>query len=194
MDRLAWSASCFALSRLGASGGGGGGGEGGDPAPTPAADTTAPTVTITDDRASITNGAITYTFTFSEAVTGFTAEDVTVSNGAKGAFTAVSSTVYTLVVTPAAGFEGDVIVNVAAGAATDSASNASAAAVQSAQAADTKAPTVTITDDETGTASIGGGNVLYTFTFSEAVSGFTAADVNVTGGSKGAFTAVSGTV
>jgi hypothetical protein len=87
-------------------------------------------------------GNITYTFTFSEAVTGFTAADVTVANGTKGTFTAVSATQYTLVVTPTAGFEGNVTVDVAASAAIDAANNASAAATQSVQAVDTKAPTV----------------------------------------------------
>ena len=40
-----------------------------------------------------------YTFTFSEPVTGFTAEDITVTNGTKGAFTTVSPTKYQLLVT-----------------------------------------------------------------------------------------------
>jgi Ca2+-binding RTX toxin-like protein len=157
----------------------------------PAPDTAAPTLAITDDRSTTTNGAITYTFTFSEAVTGFTAADVTVANGTKGTFTAVSGTVYTLVVTPTAGFEGNVTVDVAAGAASDAAGNASTAAAQSVQAVDTKASTVAITDDRATTTN---GNITYTFTFSEAATGFTADDVTVANGTKGSFTAVSSTV
>ncbi len=42
---------------------------------------------------------VRYTFTFSEPVTGFTAEDITVTNGTKGAFTTVSPTKYQLLVT-----------------------------------------------------------------------------------------------
>lgn len=108
-------------------------------------DLLAPAAAITDDRPGLTNAAITYTFTFSEAVTGFTVDDVTVANGAKGAFTpstvtGVAGRVYTLVVTPTAGFEGNVTVNVAAGAASDTAGNASKAALQSVQAVDTKGP------------------------------------------------------
>src|SRR5207302_1842855 len=49
---------------------------------------------------------------------------------------------------------------------------------------DTKAPSVAITDDEPGTANIAGGDVVYTFQFSETVTGFTAADVVVVGGTK----------
>lgn len=104
----------------------------------------APTVAITDDEAgtgNIAGGTITYTFTFSEAVTGFDATDVTVINGAKGAFTAVSGLIYTLVVTPTAGFTGNVTVDVAAAAAIDAASNPSTAATQSVQAVDMIAPT-----------------------------------------------------
>ena len=52
--------------------------------------------------------------------------------------------------------------------------------------------TVTITDDEAGTATIAGGSILYTFQFSEMVTGFDAADITVVNGAKGTFTAVDG--
>ena len=81
-------------------------------------DTGAPTVEITGvpDRIGGT-GDITATFTFSEDVTGFATDDVTVTGGTKGTFTATSATVYTLAVTPDGG--ADVVVTVAANAATD---------------------------------------------------------------------------
>lgn len=107
-------------------------------------DTSAPSVLITDDEpgvANIAGGNVIYTFTFSEVVTGFTADDVTVTSGSKGTFMAVSGTVYTLAVTPAAGFEGNLTVNVAAGVAVDGAGNGNIAATQSVQAVDTLAPT-----------------------------------------------------
>ena len=44
-----------------------------------------------------------------------------------------------------------------------------------------------ITDDEAGVANIAGGDVVYTFTFSETVTGFIVGDVTVVGGIKGAF-------
>jgi Ca2+-binding RTX toxin-like protein len=107
-------------------------------------DTVNPTVMITDDEpaatANIAGGSITYTFTFSEAVTGFTADDVVVVNGTKGTFTPVSSTVYTLVVTPTASFEGNLTVDVAANVAADLAANGNTVATQSVQAVDTLAP------------------------------------------------------
>ncbi|WP_429614826.1 Ig-like domain-containing protein [Synechococcus elongatus] len=113
-------------------------------------DTTAPTVTITDDEpgtGNIAGGDIVYTFTFNEAVTGFTADDITVANGTKGTFTAVSPTEYTLVVTPDAGFEGNITVDVAAGVAIDAAGNPNTAATQSVQPVDTDVPVPTITVD-----------------------------------------------
>jgi len=121
-------------------------------------------VVITDDEAGLGNvagGGITYTFTFSEAVMGFTAADVVVVNGAKGVFSAVSGSVYTLVVTPAAGFEGNVTVDVAAGGATDAAGNPNPAATQSVQAVDMLAPSVVITDDEAGLGNVAGGGIIH---------------------------------
>ncbi|MHB1215670.1 MAG: beta strand repeat-containing protein, partial [Thiobacillus sp.] len=130
-------------------------------------DTLAPTVAITDDEAAtgnIAGGDITYTFTFDETVTGFTAADITVANGAKGTFTAVSGTVYTLVVTPTAGFEGNVTVDVAAGVAIDAASNPNTVASQSVQAVDMLAPTLSSsTPADNATAVIVGSNIVLTF-------------------------------
>jgi len=155
-----------------------------------ASDATAPSVTITNDVTGTATGEVTYTFTFSEAITGFSVDDVTVTNGTKGTFTALSSTVYTLVVTPTANASGSMAVNVPAAVAQDLAGNANTAAT-SEQAFDRTSPTLTITDNNSGVAN---GDVIYTFTFSEAVTGFTADGVSVTNGTKGSFTAVSSTV
>ncbi len=154
-----------------------------------------PTIVITDDEsgtANIAGGDITYTFTFSESVTGFVTGDVTVVGGTKGTFSG-SGASYTLAVTPDSNSTTSITVDVAGGVALDSASNSNIVAVQSVQVVDTKAPSVTITDDELGTANISGGSVLYTFTFSEAVTGFDDADVDVVGGTEGTFSANSST-
>lgn len=68
------------------------------------------------------------TATFSEAVTGFTIEDITVGNGSASDFVAVSSTVYTFNVTPAG--DGVITVDVAAGAAQSIAGSGNTAAIQ----------------------------------------------------------------
>ena len=86
-------------------------------------DTIKPTVTIT--KSTSTSRTVTYTFTFSEAVSGFTASGITVSEGTKGTFTKVSDTKYTLVVTHAS--DGSKTVTVTAGAAKDSAGNTNVA-------------------------------------------------------------------
>ena len=157
-------------------------------------DTIPPTVTISDNNSGTANIGqdVTFTFTFSEAVSGFSAAGINVDNGSKGTFTAVSSTSYTLVVTPTASSSGNVTIDVAASAATDAAGNGNIAPTQYLQPFDTAAPTVTISDNNSGTANIGQ-DVTFTFTFSEAVSGFSAAGINVDNGSKGTFTAVSST-
>ena len=157
-----------------------------------AVDTLAPSVVITDDEAGTANiagGTITYTFTFSQSVNGFAVDDVVVVGGTKAAAFASGadgSSVYTLVITPNAGFQGNLTVDVAAGVATDLAGNPNTAAPQSMQPVDTLAPSVAITDDEAGTANIAGGTILYTFTFSQSVNGFAVADVVVVGGTKAA--------
>jgi|GEM_PF-3318991 len=159
-------------------------------------DTTAPTVAITDNQTGTANSEsiILYTFTFDETVTGFASEDITVAHGTKGTFTAVSGTVYTLIVVPAASSTDSITVDVAGGVATDLATNGNTAATQSTQAVDTVLPTVTITDNiVAATLNIAGGNITYTFTFSKTVTGFDADSIEVTNGTPATFTAVSGT-
>lgn len=129
----------------------GGGDADAPPTPTPPADTTPPTVAITDNVSEATaTGDVTFTFTFSESVgTSFTADDVVVTGGIKGTFTAVSTTQATLVVTPTANSTGNLEVSVAAGAFSDAASNASTAAASAMQAYNTVPPVVAyLTFDE----------------------------------------------
>ncbi|MDE0195369.1 MAG: Ig-like domain-containing protein, partial [bacterium] len=130
-------------------------------------------------------------FVFSEAVTGFAASDVTVTGGAKGVFAAASPSVYTLVVTPAG--SANVVVTVAANAATDDGVNTGPAADVSATVVwDATAPTVAIAGVPAKISSRD--PFTAKFTFSEGVTGFDAADVTVTGADKGTFTATSAAV
>ena len=106
-------------------------------------DTTHPTVTITSTATSPTNvSPIPITATFSEDVTGFVVGDITVGNGTAGNFVAVSGTVYTFAVTPAAG--GVVTVDIAADVAQDAAGNGNTAATQFSITYTTAPPAVTI--------------------------------------------------
>ena len=157
----------------------------------PATDTSAPTVEISGIPARINSAAaLTAAFTFSEAVTGFDTNDVTVAGGTKGAFATTSAAVYTLVVTPDGG--ADVTVTVAADAASDGVNAGPSSAVSATAIWDAVAPTVEISGIP---AKINGAGALTaTFTFSEDVTGFDADDVAVAGGAKGAFTATSAAV
>ncbi|NTV02108.1 MAG: DUF4347 domain-containing protein [Chlorobiaceae bacterium] len=151
-------------------------------------DTSIPTVAITDNVSgtlNIADGTITYTFTFSEPVTGFTDADVTVTNGSKGTITVQSSMICTLLVTPTAGYTGDVTVDVAYGVASDGAGNLNLAATQSVQAVDLVAPAVptvsSLTTSDTtptitGTATVGSGETL-----AVTVNGATYGNVSVDG-------------
>ncbi|QEP44468.1 hypothetical protein D5085_15820 [Ectothiorhodospiraceae bacterium BW-2] len=99
-----------------------------------------PSVIITDDTAGTTNRDVTYTFTFSEAVSGFTVEDVNVNGGTKGTLTTISATEYTLVVSPDSSSVSDMTVDIAAGVVNDGAGNSNVAAIQSVQSVDTLNP------------------------------------------------------
>ncbi len=88
-------------------------------------DTVPPTLTISSDATGVANGNIVFTFTFSEPVTGFDANRVVVTNGIKGAFSSVSSSVYTLEVSPPVG-TGTLTVEVTPSGIMDSAGNSAA--------------------------------------------------------------------
>lgn len=107
---------------------------------TQAVDTVSPTVTITDDKADVVSSAILYTFTLSEPSSDFTVEDITVTGGTTGEFTAIDSTHYTLSVTPDPNSTTPVTVNIAVGAFTDAAGNRNVVITQNSQGVDTVAP------------------------------------------------------
>jgi hypothetical protein len=155
-----------------------------------AVDTAPPTIAITDNAVGTATGDVTYTFNLSKASTNFAAGDITVAGGTAGTFTAVSSTQYTLVVTPPVNVTANMTVDVAGGVFTDAAGNNNIAATQSVQAFDTAPPTIAITDNAVGTAT---GDVTYTFNLSKASTNFAVGDITVAGGTAGTFTAVSST-
>ncbi len=143
-------------------------------------------LTVNATPATSNGTAFTFTFTFAQPVTGFTAAMITVTNGAKGLFTAVSGSTYTLAVTAtavAAGLTETVTASVAAGVVNDIAGNENLAGSGSALV-DTVPPTLTIT---LAAASVTTGQSdLATFTFSKAMASFSAGSVSVTDGSAGA--------
>jgi len=154
-------------------------------------DTVVPTVTLTSSINSPTNsGAYTVTATFSEAVTGVTVGDFSVTNGSAGSFIALSTTVYQVTITPVNATTA--AISLPANSATDSAGNFNTASNTLSIAYDATAPSVTLTSSVTSPTNSGAYTV--TATFSEAVTGVTVGDFSVTNGSAGNFIALSTTV
>ena len=110
----------------------------------------APTVSISDDvPGTLTSGNITYTFIFSEPVQGFTAAGILVSQGTKLSFTALSSTVYRLIVMPNVPFTGNLFIDVLGNVAHDYAGNGNIAGLESIQPVNTA-----LSNEDTGGMSV----------------------------------------
>jgi FG-GAP-like repeat/Bacterial Ig-like domain/FG-GAP repeat len=152
-----------------------------------------PTVTINQAAGQVdpTNvSPIAFSVHFSESVTGFTPSDVVFTGSTVGgtlvAGVSGSGQDYTVTVTGMTG-TGTVVASIPAGAAVNGSSTASAASTSTDNSVtfDNVAPTVTITKaagqpDPTNIPSIS-----FDVTFSEPVTGFTAADVDLTGSTAG---------
>ncbi|HCY42311.1 MAG TPA: glycosyl hydrolase, partial [Prolixibacteraceae bacterium] len=143
-----------------------------------------PTATIVvADNALIAGETSLVTITFSEAVTGFTNADLTISNGTLSAVSSGDGGVtWTATFTPAASLEDatNVITLNITGIA-DAAGNAGTGATNSNNyTIDTLRPTASIVVADN--ALIAGETSLVTITFSEAVSGFTNADLTIANG------------
>ena len=144
------------------------------------ADITRPTPTLSSSAGSTINAAISVSVTFSESVTGFDASDITVTNATVSGLAGSGST-YTFTATPTS--DGPVTVDIAGGAATDTAGNSSVAATQMTRTADLTAPVVTLT---TLASSPVNGAFSVTASFSENVTGFGLGDITVVNGTASA--------
>jgi hypothetical protein len=161
--------------------------------PTPATftwtiDTTAPTVALTSATSSPTNAApILVTITFSEPVDiGTGVGDLSITNGS--ATTPVGSgTTYTFSLTPSG--QGPVTAVYLAGSAFDAAGNPNLVSNTFSITYDTVAPSVTIEQAAAQPDPTSASPINFTVTFSEAVAGFSGANVTL-GGTAGATTAL----
>ncbi|RKG55806.1 BapA prefix-like domain-containing protein [Acinetobacter cumulans] len=137
----------------------------------PSVDTTAPTATI------VITPAGEVTITFSEPVKDFTQSDLVVAGGSVTGLVQQPDGTWKgqVVSNDPTGAPGQVDITIPAGSYTDNAGNPGqpATASQSVPGFDTTAPTSTMTLDANGNLKI---------TFSEAIKGFDASDVKVTGG------------
>jgi hypothetical protein len=168
-------------------------------------DTTTPTIVVNRSGTGTMIGSETITFTLSEASTDFDVNDVVFSGGQLTNFQG-SGTTYTATFTPTANATGTASVGVQASAFKDAAGNNNADDYRNTGAentnnqvstafntvlptatitqingdgAPTAPPALTITDSTTGTAA-NGATTTFTFTFDQAVKGFTSTDVTLT--------------
>ncbi|MFQ2429733.1 Ig-like domain-containing protein, partial [Aeromonas caviae] len=154
-------------------------------------DTQAPSVVvhIADDQLTVGETS-PVTFTFSEKVTGFELDDLTVVGGTVTDLkTTDGGKTWTGTFTPTPGFEGTASVTVNEGSYTDLAGNAGTGGSDTA-GADIKAPSVivNIVDDK---LTVGETSEV-TFTFSEKVTGFELDDLTVVGGTVTGLTTTDG--
>ncbi|RIJ09187.1 DUF4347 domain-containing protein [Pseudomonas sp. 91RF] len=159
-----------------------------------AIDTQRPTATIVVADSTLTAGETTLvTFTFSEAVTGFSNADIVVANGT---LTAVSSSdggiTWTATFTPNVGVnDATNLITLANTGITDLAGNAGSGTTNSNNyTIDTVVPTATIIVSDPSLKI--GETSLVTITFSEAVTGFTNADLTIANGTLSAVSSSDG--
>ena len=165
-------------------------------------DITGPTVTVNkaSGQSDPTNTSpVNFTVVFSEPVTDFTSEDITIE-GTAGATTAVVSgagTTYNVAVSGMTS-PGTVIVSVAAGVAHDSVGNPNSASTSTDNvvAFDDTALTVTVEQASAQGDPTKGSPINFTVVFSKPVSDFTSEDVTIggdAGGTKNVTVTGSGT-
>ncbi|WP_448648992.1 Ig-like domain-containing protein [Pseudomonas corrugata] len=149
-----------------------------------AIDTLRPTATIVVADTALSAGETSLvTITFSEAVSGFTLADLTVANGSlSGLSSADGGITWTATLTPSASItDASNLIVLANTGVQDAAGNAGTGTTNSNNyAIDTQRPTASIVVADT-TLSVGETS-LVTITFSEAVTGFTTADLTVANG------------
>ncbi|MHC2992482.1 autotransporter [Pontibacter sp. HJ8] len=136
-----------------------------------------PKVALSSEAPALVKSPFTVTFTFDETVSGFAAADIALTNAAVSDFAAVSGTVYTARITPAA--DGEVSVNVAADKAADAAGNGNENSAVLTRLFDVEPPAVTLS---TTAGTLTNAAFPVTIAFSEQVSGFTLDKITVTNG------------
>ncbi|TEU24936.1 flagellar protein, partial [Acinetobacter seifertii] len=153
-------------------------------------DSTAPTLAISATDLNLAAGeSTTVTFTFSEAVTGFDATDVTVAGGTLTGLTTTDGVTWTATFTQD-GSATAPSLSVVNGSYTDLAGNPGSGASLAGLTADITPPTLAISATDLNLAA--GESTTVTFTFSEAVTGFDATDVAVAGGTLTGLTTTDG--
>lgn len=158
--------------------------------------TVRPTVAVTLDDSTLAAGETTgVTFTFSEAVTGFDNADIAVANGTLGAVASADGGVtWTATLTPSAGVvDASNVLTVANTGYTNAAGNSGSGSTSSVNyTVSTVRPTVAVTLSDSALKV--GETATVTFSFSEAVSGFSNSDVSVANGTLTSVSSIDGGV
>ncbi|WP_160717087.1 Ig-like domain-containing protein [Chitinophaga solisilvae] len=136
--------------------------------------TTHPSVAIASVAPAIVNTPFTATITFSEAVSGFTASDITTVNANLSNLSTTDNTVYTVLVTPPA--DGPVTLNIAADVAENIGANGNTASNTLSRIYDMAPPAVTAVDVPANGYYKAGSIMDFTVHFSENIT------LNTTGG------------
>jgi len=161
-----------------------------------AIDTARPTATVAVADTALAAGETSgVTITFSEAVTGFTNADLTVANGTLSAVSSADGGItWTATLTPTAAITDTTnLITLANTGVADAAGNTGTGTTDSNNyAIDTARPTASLVVTDTALAA--GETSLVTITFSEAVTGFTNADLTVANGTLGAVSSADGGV
>ncbi|WP_414918314.1 Ig-like domain-containing protein [Pseudomonas sp. IT-P4] len=158
-----------------------------------AIDTVRPTATIVvADTALAVGETSVVTITFSEAVTGFSLADLTVSNGTLSNLSTSDNITYTATFTPTVGVtDTSNLITLDNSGVIDGAGNVGSGTTDSNNyAVDSQRPTATIVMADS--TLIAGETTQVTITFSEAVSGFTNADLSVPNGTLSAVSSSDG--
>ncbi len=152
------------------------------------ADLTPPTATLSGLSGTVGAGGQTVTASFGEAVTGFTLSDLTLTNATASSLTIqITPGDYTFQVTPVA--SGAITVKISAGSVADSVGNVNSVSNTLTATADFTPPQPVLSG-LTGTVYAGAVSPV-TVTFLEDVTGFTLADVTVSGATVSNFLAAS---
>ncbi|MGY3260739.1 Ig-like domain-containing protein [Pseudomonas chlororaphis] len=158
-----------------------------------AIDTVRPTATIVVADSALGVGQTSLvTITFSEAVTGFTLADLTVANGTLSGLSTSDNITYTATLTPTASITDSTnLITLDNTGITDGAGNTGSGTTDSNNyAVDSLRPTATIVLADTTLKA--GETSLVTITFSEAVSGFSNADLSIANGTLSAVSSSDG--
>jgi len=155
-------------------------------------DPTSPVGVISSPAADPTNQSpVPIVLTFDKHVNDFSSADLEVTNGSVSGFNDTGNPVFEISIAPS-GPDVTIELSVPAGVCADDTGNENTAVGPFAIGFDAVRPTVTVNQAESQNDPAGGDTVLFTVSFSEPVTGFTASDIVLAGSAGPSSVTVSG--